>query len=186
MSLYIKKAVIILLVVFILFDLGLGFYYLFSKQTKNFIGFLKQLRPGSCLILEEKYCKNAVRLNYNDRVVLAGFSLPSNTPIFLPYDAVINLTSAGFKKDKKVFSYPSLQLIKEGGASNQPLIAVIFNDKDLPELEKTGVKNQEIYQLTNTPVDFFGKYNLVVYFLRTSDDGRLTNDNGATIKTFGL
>lgn len=44
--------------------------------------------PGSCLVLQEKYCR-AVKLIDTTRGTIAAFELPSGTPVFSPYTGAI-------------------------------------------------------------------------------------------------
>jgi hypothetical protein len=75
-----KKGFIVFLVAVVI---GFGVAY-FGVQT-DFWGIFA--KPGSCLVLPEKYCKTGV--DFEEGSSLVAFKLPNWTPIFAPFDGEV-------------------------------------------------------------------------------------------------
>ena len=64
---------------------------LFWQIDKNFWHLIFEPKPGSCLILEEKYCKNfEVKYYDNKEVAWVVYKLPNKAVIFFPIDGKYN------------------------------------------------------------------------------------------------
>ncbi len=139
----------------------------------------KSVVPGSCLVLEEKYCRMVKSI---DGFTDAMFKLPVGVPIFSPYTGTITfflngqrglLVSKGmhkddwYKADAIVIFYTGLS---EDGIKNGDQVS----KGDI--LARTGETN---LHLDNS----FNKYNLLMYFTK---DGPNTLDNVQNKKVFGI
>lgn len=138
----------------------------------------KSVVPGSCLVLEEKYCR---MVKSTDGFTDAMFKLPAGVPIFSPHTGTITfflngqrglLVSKGMHKydwynaDAILIFYTGLSEdgIKDGDRVNKGDI-----------LARTGE--------TNLLDKSFNKYNLLMYFTK---DGPNTLDNVQNKKVFGI
>lgn len=174
-----KKLIVLFFIILVTIPLS---FYLLKNIGKS--------KPGSCLVLEEKYCHRGTILYYNDKPMAVGFSLPKNTPVFAPFEGNINSSTMGVTKDNKSFSYPSLNLATgiygdHAWEVERALNAVFYYDQQ-QGISKSVVKNQIIGTLTMQTIDFFGPYNFIVYFSVPNENKLFTVDREFTFKLFGL
>ena len=133
---------------------------------------LPQPQPGSCLVLEEKYCRNAEIVEWQNpkaqKMKLIAFRLPSGVPIFAP------LSGSIFKTN-------------EGNSPIDPKAAVlgIYNPENpnaatfgttggltFPEDKFTAQKGDTI-AYTAKGVTVLEKYDLVFYFLKFDPEKKI-------------
>jgi hypothetical protein len=139
--------------------------------------------PGSCLALEERYCKTVTFVTAGDGFLVAAYKLPSDTLIFSPYDGLISVANvtggtpyyavfytvkAGKKidclcgKDKLEVLYTGVIDRKNLLASGKPILIdgkmILTHISKGEILAKTGETN-----LTADP-PMLDKYNLVMNF----------------------
>ena len=120
--------------------------------------------PGSCLILEERYCSTGTVV-WNEGSSAIAFNLPVGTPLFFPYQTGEVADWTGTFSGKK---YPIYLSVKNAKA-NEPnkadeVLGMIFipnTDILLPKGEVTA--GTVIGKTTNTTLNAFGDYNLVVF-----------------------
>jgi hypothetical protein len=109
-----KKGFIVFLVAVVIL---LGVAY-FGVRT-DFWGIFA--KPGSCLVLPEKYCKTGVDLE--DGSALVAFKLPDWTPIFAPFDGEVLDAGVSFlssRNQQSIFMEyfgDSVPRQKEGGVN---------------------------------------------------------------------
>ena len=85
-----RKLIIFILSVAVFFVLVLVFLYVLSNSNgdKNTTS-VTTSEPGSCLVLEEKYCSSGVVVHSENGFPGIAFNLPKGTPIFSPYDGTV-------------------------------------------------------------------------------------------------
>ncbi len=105
-----RKSLLFFLVIFAIIDLFLLLFLLYP----NLLSALKaplNPRPGSCLVLEERYCRKGRRVYRKGKFVFAGFKLPPHTPIFSPYTGHISHTPTfSIQKNGRDYTYPGLSV----------------------------------------------------------------------------
>lgn len=136
---------------------------------------------SSCLILEEKYCKQGVKLLYNNKYPMIGLNLPANTNLYAPLSGNISLSTAIFKKNNQ--SYPYTSLLIE--SPNNAIYALVFNYDPQKQKQGSVKQNQTVANLTTKKIDYFGDYNLIVYVMK-KEKNLLTIDVEKTLKLFKL
>lgn len=146
----------------ILLLISAGVYYLFVyKKTpaKNY-----QPKPGSCLILEEKYCGKGKFLPdpINSNNVAVGFKLPNGTTVFSPeggdYSTLISVLKN--KPDEKISSAILIKSLK-GDQIYYYRLMINLNKDEMWKDKK--VSKGDVLTVVNDikKIDFFGDYNLV-------------------------
>jgi hypothetical protein len=124
--------------------------------------------PGSCLILEEKYCKTVKfiddpRLKGN---MLAIYSLGRNAILFSPVDGqFVNITAGAFKKNtNQVLYYPGIVVLKKYNIGSLPeySFSFTFYNNSATNPNNTLERGDVIGTVSDKTISFFGNYNLVV------------------------
>lgn len=162
----------------------LGYYFFLRRgKTKE-----TSVRPGSCFVLEEKYCKKGTKVFYNNRLAGVGFNLPRGTPIFVPFDGLMQSITFGVEKDGKPTSYPGIGVgiskdNFEGWKQWQNFSAVFFREP-VDTIIKNIKKGEIVGKVLDKKIDYFGDYNLVVKFSVTNKDGLFAFDNDTVQRIF--
>lgn len=93
-----KKILVVLLVLFVLFDIGLAIVF-FSPKGK--IAPLLNLLPKNCKVVDSKYCKTVtiVGSGKSNETTVALFSLPRGTRIYAPVDGKLSFQRTADRKD---------------------------------------------------------------------------------------
>jgi hypothetical protein len=126
---------------------------------------LKTPNPGTCLLVEEKYCASAEFIYVEgSRDPILGFTLPAGTPIFTPIDGV--MTTIFLNNPKNSENPYRGALVRHFTTPNSTigLISVNVIANPLTDINQ----NQEIQQgdilgyVSGEPVDIFGSRNLIV------------------------
>ncbi len=183
-----RRYLLVLLIIFVFVDL----FLLLLLAYPNLSSALRKLfkpRPGSCLVLEERYCHKGHLVYYKGKVAGVGFSLPAKAPIFSPFDGPVQAAKVTFRRDGKPFSYPAISIA--GGVHGYHVwnvdhyfTAVMAKMGDLSPGE---VKKGEIAgHVSKEKLTFYPKYNLVIYFSVPNEDGFITIDRNYTRHLFGL
>lgn len=120
-------------------------------------------KPGSCLILEEKYCTQAKLIKRQtapgSTVKMIGFRLPPEVPIFLPSDGQVAKT----KLDNNVVFYKGYQAIMFNPNSPNTLRYKFSGDLHFDDMLSSNLMNGDIIGYTqDTGIDMLG-YNLIFY-----------------------
>lgn len=184
-----KRPIFWVLILFIFISTLVIYIYkpsTFQNISSKFAG---KPRPGSCLILEEKYCKNFKLIpNPNDpKGILAVFKIPEGSNLFAPIGGFYSSTPTFFFKDtesNKDRTYPGAA-IAVGRESNSKSITAIYGFVFFSQAQKfssSAIKKGDIIsEISDKPIDYFGSYNLV--FAITKQNFRngkiefLSNDN---------
>jgi hypothetical protein len=145
----------------------------------------KSVVPGSCLILEEKYCRMVERRFVNG-TIFAAFKLPADVPIFSPYDGTMSMSTdyrqyyvsvyKGVKPNDDRYKTKSVFRIDFTGVVD----GVMKNEYQISNgniLARTGETS-----LTNLAKPLNG-YNLVMYFTKYDPS---KPDNAKTKTVFGI
>lgn len=135
---------------------ALGILSYFFRSRKN-------IAPGSCLLLQEKYCKQAVWIDSpwttGDR--LLAFSLPAGTPVFSPVSGkvsdIVTYTIDGV-------TYPGFRITTRD--SNKYLINeeshnIISYSSDGSKGSGVISKGDILFRATKNRLEKIGSYNLV-------------------------
>lgn len=135
----------------------------------NFFESMSKPKAGSCMILEEKYCKTVKFIaNPNHPTSkIAVFDLPSGTLIFAPINGYYSNTPTFFYKNSnsgKYTTYPG-STITVSIDQNVKSASVIYNFVYFKELENVHQdklkKGEAIATISDRKIDFLGNYNLV-------------------------
>lgn len=156
-----SKLLIPFLVFFVLLDVGLAGFYFYK-----FFG--KESRPGSCLVLEEKYCLEGKPSYHEEEVIGLVFLLPKKAPIFAPFDGNFSPSTYNVQMDGEARQYSGIGLQSgdpnhEDGAMG--FSAIFFDSKPTSYSESRDVKKGEILgYVSGKKVEFLGDYNLFISF----------------------
>lgn len=193
------KFLIILLVVFLIVDaILLGIYLSKSKTFKlsklTLPSFLKkEPKPGSCLVLEEKYCSKGKPIYKDDRLVFIGFKLPKNTPIFSPFAGGVsntpafNLEKNGQKKVYPGSSVTSAEKIFALGAnrSKRSFSAIYYGVYSSEKFPNESVeKGDAIGYISQEKIEAYGDYNLLVFYSQFSPEKKMYSLDELGLKEF--
>lgn len=148
------------------------FYLYFHPQAFRALlaKFSKTPQPGSCLILEEKYCQSG-QLIENPSLpgsLLAAFRVPKNTVLFAPVDGFYSQTPTFFfikdETTKEVVKYPgaTITVADDNTAAAVKAIYSFIYFKEKENFYSTIQKGDIIGWISEQPIDFLGDYNLVV------------------------
>ncbi len=121
-----KKSIPIIISVVLLILIATGYVWYRSSQTKE--GMANQGAqvtlnsnaripvPGSCLILQEEYCKSG-KLIYSQMLGAdaIAFKVPENTPVFAPYNGKFAVMDT--RESETASKYPLYSVYKNGGYS---------------------------------------------------------------------
>jgi len=125
-------------------------------------------KPGSCLILEEKYCRGVILVDDPTEKdgLLAVYKLPVGTTLFSPTEGYYSNTPTFFFENtgKEVDKYPGVNVIvsKDNTVKNtSEIYSFVFYNKSEQKNTKIS-KGEKIGTVSNENVNYFGNYNLVV------------------------
>lgn len=133
-----KKIIPIIISVAILILIVVGYVWYRSSQTKEGVVNLgTQVTinnptgipvPGSCLVLQEEYCKSG-KLIYSQMLGAdaIAFKVPEDTPVFAPYNGKFAVMDT--KESETASRYPLYSVYKNGGYNE------IFNAIFTPSLK---------------------------------------------------
>jgi hypothetical protein len=151
-------------------------------------------KPGSCLILEEKYCRKGILIKdpSSPDGLLAAFKIPKGTVLFAPVDGFYSHTPTFFfikdEATKEVVKYPGATIsVGENNTSGE--VKEIYSFIYFKQKENsypTGIKRGEIIGwVAEKPIDFLGDYNLVVGITEQKNiEGKIIfEDNNERLKT---
>ena len=151
---------ILVIVVYFLSDLLINFKF----EKNKFIP-----KPGSCLILQEKYCKQAKITigTISSSSVTVAFNLPKNTPLFSPVDGVFS-TGIISSKENEEQRYPSFSIKQKTDnlLLTYSLITHIDDDKKFNGLKdiKKGTAFFKINQEKDKSSDNYNLFVLMSYY----------------------
>lgn len=138
--------------------------YLWTKVTPA------EPKPGSCLVLEEKYCKNfnAIQNPHDPNGLLAVAKIPAGVILFSPTEGMLSATPTYFFENaqtKQMSKYPGASIIVSTDGTSKTvkeIFSLIYYKEgssiNLSTIKKGGV----IGAVSDKTIDFFGDYNLVV------------------------
>jgi hypothetical protein len=178
------KYAIILLIVLLVFLLAL-FNVFFERLT--FLGGFWNPKPGSCLIVQEKYCQKVQFISnpMSTDGVVAAFQLPKGATLFSPVDGVYSEASFNLVKgesDNSKTAYPGTTILvsKDGNFLTAEEIYSLIYFGDKKREGKPEIKKGEILgTISSKKIDYFGDYNLVFNVSKYYHEGQLlktTND----------
>lgn len=127
-------------------------------------------KPGSCLVLEEKYCKNftTIKNPRDPNRLLAVAKLPSGAILFSPAEGLFSDTPTFFFEDsqtKQITKYPGATVIvsKDGTSKTvTEIFSLIYYKKGLNTDLSTTKKGEVLGTVSDKTIDFLGDYNLVI------------------------
>ncbi|MEK7185828.1 MAG: hypothetical protein AAB675_00495 [Patescibacteria group bacterium] len=130
-------------------------------------------KPGSCLVLEQKYCGNGKIIEWKSPTgqifKLVAFNLPADIPIFAPFDGQLLITDS--KKNPISPNIPMISIYNSKGP-NTPIFSISGNtkiennfNKKSAEVKKGDIigyiQNTDIKILDNTIVLTFTKLDSI-------------------------
>lgn len=120
-------------------------------------------KPGSCLVVEEKYCKGG-KLIPNPRNpqmwMLVAYKIPKGASIFSPTDGKY-VRSNGFSFDDQKI-YPGGSIFISKGPQKIIYSLVYFSEQEVIRNQQPINKGDVISRISDRTIDSLGDYNLIV------------------------
>lgn len=132
------------------------------------VSFSSAPKPGSCLLLEERYCSGARFLYVNNlrgsKDPILGFNVPAGLPVFAPIDGEISLISADNSEDSNN-PYKGVlirRFLRPNSISGLIDVNIISNPLERIN-ENLEIKKGDIIGYTSdNPMTDFDNYTLIV------------------------
>lgn len=149
----------------------------------TFFGPSNKPRPGSCLILQEKYCKQVQFIDDPNTPgeLLAAYNIPKGAPIFTPADGRFSKTTFLFKDSTgKFITYPGISVtVGEDQTTHIFDIRysfIYFTERD--HLVRDVIKKGDIIGIvSNSSTDYLGNYNLAVRITKSNPEGKVQKNS---------
>lgn len=159
-----RKTVIIFIILAVTVLIVIGIFILGS----NILVSLFKPHPGSCLILEEKYCKEVKFISNpnNPSSKVAVFKLPQGTTVFSPVGGYFSNTPTFFFKDNSgkyiTYSGATVTVSKDNTVKTVEAVYNFIYFKEKERSYPSGVeKGQAISTILNKKISSLGDYNFV-------------------------
>lgn len=169
--------------ILIILLISLVIFYLNKNSNTVFVNNDINQKPGKCLVVEEKHCKNFDLITSpfsNIKNSFVGYRLPVGTKIFSPVDGFAsNVSSFNFFKSQKK-SYPGVTIsVPNSNIRDAESFYVFAYFESNKNQSGTVRKGDVIGTVSNKTISAFGNYNLIFYVLNRSsgkeDLGKLMN-----------
>lgn len=175
-----KKLVFAFLTFFILIPLSIYFF----KNQNNPV-------PGTCLILEEKYCEIVEFIPDPKSEVdfFAAYKVPQGTVIFSPVKGELSNTPKFlFKNEDETYTtYPGstvTSFIDRGTNRIDVRYSILFYKQEAANIDQ--IKIGDIIAITSERnIDRFGDFNLLVRISTSSAEGKTVPNTELLIKSLG-
>jgi hypothetical protein len=165
----------------ILIFLVVGLFCLNFFGPKRFLNLDISSKPGSCLILEEKYCKGVKFVpNSNNGEEIAVFSLPAKTKLFSPSDGCLSY-GGNFTLQGKIYPEVSILLSVDCNLQSAEGSYSIIGFIDKQDLKGGPIKKGAVIGfVTDNEIEPLGKNNLAFSMVRYVKDrtGKVSFENG--------
>ncbi len=129
--------------------------------------------PGSCLVLEQKYCGNGKTAEWKNpngtTIKLVAFRLPSGAPIFAPLSGTINKSDKG----SSFISSKAAALVINDSKNPSATHFGIVGDLTFSENKATAEKGSVIAYAANNGVNVLGDYTLVLLFSKLDPEKKI-------------
>lgn len=169
--------------------MGEAFYLLYLNNTSFIQSFFKP-KPGSCLVLEEKYCRKGVVISTDGKFVGIGFHVPDKTVLFSPFEGKVNTPMVTVAVGKKTDSYPGIRIATRyvGNKIKEFILSATVVYREAKPLQNTpDIQTGEVFGIVSSqPFDLFPSYNLFIYFSVPGPTGLIKTDKEFTLKNFHL
>jgi len=170
-----RNAAMLMAAVFLGILVVAGGYFFFGRSGTP--------KPGSCLVLEERYCKLAERVVWaapdGTKMDLLGFRLPAGAVIFSPRDGSVSGDTGGSSA-----LHPNASVVgvyqPDSYDAFQATGDLALNIRGL----STVTAGVPLAQLQDTGIRLVGDYNLIVEFLAADDQQRIVTDEGTIAQLF--
>lgn len=168
-----KKLLLLLLVIFIVIDVFLFFNYFSPIRNLNFS--IGRTKPGSCLILEEKYCNKVVfiRNPLDQSSLLAAYKLPKGTALFSPINGYYTSGATFFfSNDPQAPKYLGVNIYSSADGSPEKskyMYSFVF-ENEIRNPDGSINKGSFFGSLSDTKINFLGDYNLAVQIGKKGDE----------------
>lgn len=136
--------------------------------------------PGSCLILEEKYCKTVKFVLYkfapNNGSTMAVYNLDKGATLFAPIDGKLLIGGSALEDNSdQVSIYKSVIIEKNSSANGTPEYTITFINSLSNIIGSTAVKKGDaIGTISDKTISVFGNYNLAVVSTKDKLQGSQT------------
>ncbi len=145
-------------------------------------------KPGSCLVLEERYCQKGQPVESNGRFAGMAFKLPAGAPIFAPYTSAVSLTKYIPQRDGVKYPYSGITMetgrYGEMAWEVERRVTLVANYSKLPAPDSSFSAGDVIGRVTAKSLDYFGDYNLLIVFTQPSEDRYMRVDEAYTKQIF--
>src|SRR3989344_5205190 len=152
----------LLLISIILISVATLLFLLFNRS--NIFGLSEKLssfnkpEPGSCLVLEEKYCHGGYSIIKDASV---GFKIPAGTLLFAPFDGWKIVSTATFLKSGGSYARVKVFVSPDGDLEKGSLFVTFTPGVNIPTAAAVK-KGDVVGKVSSTTVSEAGDYNLVV------------------------
>jgi len=153
--------------------------------------FSTNAKPGSCLILEEKYCSKFSLVDdpYFKGEKAIAYKLPKNTPIFAPVDGGFSSPFTFAIKDsstEKNERYPgvTITILKTGTKTIDKIYGFVFFGETEKQAPKNVIKGNLIGKISEKSISKIGDYNLIIFITKSTTPNVFKNDIDSLLKLF--
>lgn len=170
-----KKNLVLFLSLFILVDCILVLVYLF--KTSKITPSLFKKKPGSCLILEEKFCRSGKPIYKEGKLIFIGFKVPKDTVIFTPFDGKFSNSRTFFiKKGDEYKTFAGYVVDEDGKVEEAKSFSMLYYNlqiKDNEIINRQVKKGEEIGKISEKILSEYGDYNFLVSFSKFSSSKKM-------------
>jgi len=156
------------------------FFHFFNQNTG---------KPGSCLILEQKYCKKGVVINspwYSNDIAIA-FNLPVGTKVFSPITGEVSTPIMGLEKGSTDnISSGFIIETKADDLTSEYILLMNLSQKDRFVDTKSMKQGNQLGNLNKDQISFLGKYNLILVLNKYDDNKQIISTKDMIKKLFSI
>lgn len=172
-----KRLVLFGIVIFLVI---IGGFLVVDKVWLHKVFKLAIATPGSCLILEEKYCK-MVKIDEKDGQKAVVANLPDGVSLFSPIDSTSS--SDLFVHDEDDLNQNNWDFGIEISNDSNVLYDFIYSKKDNLKNKSVLKKGEQIGIVSSKKLNKFDEYNFVFTISQNSDDN-FEKSNEMLLKIF--
>lgn len=166
-----NRILLIGLGLFILFDILLAGYFFTNKSGFDLFKF--EPRPGSCLILEEKYCRGVkfIKDPYFKDGLMAAYKVKKGAYLFAPIGGLSSTSPSFTLKNSngqdEIYRGATIIISKDEHVENfSSIYSFVFYADQYLHSASSIKKGETIAILSDRPIRAIGDYNLVVNIIK--------------------